>query len=99
MTKVNITLTLTQDLLREARILAAQEGISISGLLANLIEERVRTEKDYESAMRRAVARMRKGMSLGWSRPASRDKLISERVFVDSNILVYAHDSDQGWMP
>ena len=37
--KTNITLKLDTDILREARILAAEEGLSISGLLAAKLDE------------------------------------------------------------
>jgi len=73
--KTNITLKLDTDILREARILAAEEGLSISGLLAAKIDELVRERKGYERSRRRAVARLRKGFDLGWTPPRSRDEL------------------------
>ncbi len=36
--KANITLKLDADVLRKARILAAEEGLSVSGLLAAFAE-------------------------------------------------------------
>jgi hypothetical protein len=73
--KTNITLKLDSDILREIRILAAEEGSSISGLLAAKLQEIVRERKGYARAQRRALARLRKGADLGWTRPASRDEL------------------------
>ena len=73
--KTNVTLKLDAKLLKEARILAAEEGSSISGLLASRIEELVRERKGYDRARRRAHARLRVGMNLGWKRPGSRDEL------------------------
>jgi hypothetical protein len=73
--KTNITLKLDTDILREARILAAEEGVSISGLLATTLEEIVRRRKGYDRSRRRAVARLRKGFDLGWTPPRSRDEL------------------------
>jgi len=73
--KTNITLKLDADVLREARILAAEEGVSISGLLATTLEEIVRQRKGYDRSRRRAVARLRKGFDLGWTPPRSRDEL------------------------
>jgi hypothetical protein len=73
--KTNITLKLDEDVLREARILAAEEGSSISGLLAAKLEELVRERKGYDRARRRALARLREGPDLGWSPAASRDEL------------------------
>ena len=75
MMKTNITLKLDTDILREARILAAEEGLSISGLLAAKIDEVVRQRKGYDRSRRRAVARLRKGFDLGWTPPGSRDEL------------------------
>jgi hypothetical protein len=73
--KTNITLKLDSETLREVRIMAAEEGSSISGLLASKLEELVRQRKSYARSQRRALARLRKGFDLGWIRPASRDKL------------------------
>jgi hypothetical protein len=73
--KTNITPKLDTDILREARILAAEEGLSISGLLAAKLDEVVRQRKQYDRARRRAVARLRKGFDLGWTPPRSRDEL------------------------
>jgi hypothetical protein len=75
MMKTNITLKLDTDILREARILAAEEGLSISGLLAAKLDEVVRQRKGYDRSRRRAVARLRKGFDLGWTPPGSRDEL------------------------
>ena len=73
--KTNITLKLDADVLREVRILAAEEGSSISGLLAARLEELVRERKGYDRARRRALARLREGLDLGWTPPRSRDEL------------------------
>ncbi len=73
--KTNITLKLDADLLREARILAAEEGSSISRLLAARLEELIRERKAYARARRRALARLREGLDLRWMPPRSRDEL------------------------
>jgi hypothetical protein len=73
--KANITLKLDADVLREARILAAEAGLSVSALLAAKLDEIVRQRKGYDRARKRAVARLRKGLNLGWTRPGSRDEL------------------------
>ena len=46
--KTNITLKLDADILREARILAAEEGLSVGGLLAAKLDEVVRQRKVYD---------------------------------------------------
>jgi hypothetical protein len=73
--KANITLKLDTALLREARILAAEEGTSISALLATRLEEIVRERKTYEGVRKRALARLREGHDLEWTPPRSRDEL------------------------
>lgn len=73
--KTNITLKIETQLLREARVLAAEEGSSISALLASKLEQVVRERKGYQQAHRRAVARLRKSFDLGWTPPHSRDEL------------------------
>jgi hypothetical protein len=73
--KANITLKLDAEILREARILAAEEGLSVSALLAAKLDEIVRHRKGYERARKRAVARLRKGFDLRWTPPRSRDEV------------------------
>jgi hypothetical protein len=63
------------DLLREARVLAADQGTSVSAMLRDRLEELVRGHRSYEVARRRALARLRKGLDLGWTPPRSRDEL------------------------
>lgn len=73
--KANITLKLDADLLREIRVLAAEEGTSISALLADRLEQLVRDRKTYDRARKRALARLREGFDLQWTPPRSRDEL------------------------
>lgn len=73
--KTNITLKLDSDLLREIRIIAANEGTSISALLAARLEKMVRERKAYDGARRRALARLKEGFDLRWTPPRSRDEL------------------------
>jgi hypothetical protein len=73
--KANITLKMDAGVLREARILAAEEGTSISALLAARLEEIVRQRKAYDRARTRALARLRRGWDLAWGPPSSREEL------------------------
>lgn len=73
--KTNVTLSLDRDLLREARVLAARRGTSVSRFLSEQLEFLVRRDMAYENAMRRALKRLEKGYDLGWTPPASRDEL------------------------
>jgi hypothetical protein len=73
--KANITLKLDADLLREVRVLAAEEGRSISALLTDRLEAFVRERKAFDRARDRALARLRDGLDLGWTPPTSGDGL------------------------
>jgi len=73
--KTNITLKLDAALLREVRGLAAEEGTSVSALLAARLEQIVRERKTYDRARRRALARLREGLDLQWTPSLSRDEL------------------------
>jgi len=73
--KANVTLKLDADLLRETRILAAEEGCSLSALLTNRLESLVRERKAFDKARRRALARLHKGLDLQWTPAESRDEI------------------------
>jgi hypothetical protein len=73
--KTNVTLKLDADLLREARIVAAEEGRSISALLTDRLEVIVRERKAFDKARRRALGRLKEGLDLQWTPPTSRDEL------------------------
>ncbi len=73
--KTNVTLKLDAELLREARVLAAEEGRSLSALLTERLETMVRERKAFDNARRRALARLQKGLDLQWTPPRSRDEL------------------------
>jgi hypothetical protein len=73
--KTNVTLKLDADLLREARVLAAHEGRSISALLTDRLEALIRERKVFDKARRRALTRLRQGLDLRWTPPKSRDEL------------------------
>ena len=60
---------------REARVVAAEEGRSISALLTDRLEAIVRERKAFDRAKRRALARLREGLDLQWTPPKSRDEL------------------------
>jgi hypothetical protein len=74
MPKQNITISLTQQTIRKARILAARRGSSISGLLAEQIEILVGEEEAYERAERQANSLLDQGFHMGGLIPATRDE-------------------------
>jgi hypothetical protein len=73
--KTNVTLKLDAEILKEARVLAAEQGSSVSRLLADKLEELVRERKGYERARKRALALLEEGFPLGGVIRASRDEL------------------------
>jgi predicted transcriptional regulator len=73
--KANITLKMDAALLRELQMLASEQGTSVSALVADRLEQIVRERKAYDRARERALARLREGLDLRWTRPGSRDEL------------------------
>jgi O-phosphoseryl-tRNA(Cys) synthetase len=63
--KQNITVSLDGKVLRNARILAVKQGMSISGFLAKQIEAFVGEEDVYKAAQREAMALLDRGFHLG----------------------------------
>ena len=61
---MKITVKVDSKLLREARVLAAEQERSISALLAERIEEIAREPKAFDMSRRRALARLREGLDL-----------------------------------
>lgn len=73
--KQNVTVSLSRQLLKKARLLAVRRETSISGLLAQQIEFLVGQEEAYERAERQAMALLENGFHMGGVIPASRDEL------------------------
>jgi hypothetical protein len=80
MTNQNITLSLPEEDLREARILAARRGTSVSQMLARMLRDLVEQESGYARARDRSLARLHQGMDLGtnghvgWSRDSIHER-------------------------
>ena len=74
MPKQNLTVSLPQQTIRKAKILAARRGSSISGLLAEQIEILVGEDEAYERAQRQAMALLDHGFHLGGVILATRDE-------------------------
>jgi hypothetical protein len=72
--KQNVTISLSRQVLKKAKILAARRETSISGLLAQEIELLVGSEEAYERAERQALALLDQGFQLGGVIPASLDE-------------------------
>jgi hypothetical protein len=69
----NITLSMPEELVRRAKVLAAQRDTSVSGLVARLLEQLVGDVRDYDdvAAQERRVMQEGIGLRVGeitWSR-------------------------------
>jgi len=72
----NVTLTISEETLRQAKHLAVEKGVSLSKFLSDHLEEIVARDQRYEKAHRSALARMRRGLPLGIGRRRwNRDEL------------------------
>jgi hypothetical protein len=71
----NITLTLDDETLREARVLAAERGLSVSAFLRAELAGLVERQRGYAKARAAAVRRLTRGLSLGGGKVPSREDL------------------------
>jgi predicted transcriptional regulator len=69
----NITLTLDDDLIQKARVLATRRNRSLSALLREELSRLV--DEAHETAKRAALERLERGSHLGGSPLPSRDEL------------------------
>jgi len=81
MERQNVTLSLPKSLLKQAKILAAQEDKSLSELIRETLSKKVQEESGYEDAKKRQIALMEKGFNLGTKGKMkfSRDELYERR--------------------
>jgi len=73
--KLNVTISLSRQVLKKARILAARRETSISRLLAQQIESLVGEQEAYDRAQRQALTLLDHGFHLGGVIRATRDQL------------------------
>ena len=71
--KQNITLSMDKDLLRKARVIAAQRQMSVSQMLGRELQAIIDDAERYELAKKKALANLRSGFDLGGCRPVSRE--------------------------
>lgn len=75
----NITLSLPKRTLRKIRMIAVQRQTSVSGLLAELLEEIADQETGYARARRRQLDLMEKGFNLGLRQARPSREALHER--------------------
>lgn len=61
----NITLSLPEQVLREAKVVAARRGTSVSALLSGALSELVERESGYTAARERSLASLGRAWDLG----------------------------------
>lgn len=73
----NVTLSLPKLLLKDARHVTVERGISLSRLLADTLSEAMTKDRAYDKAAARFLKRMDKGFKMGTHgrRPSSRADL------------------------
>lgn len=73
----NVTLSLPRTLLKRVKVLAAEEDKSMSQLMEEALEDRVRRREAYEQARRRHLRALERGFDLatGGELRVSRDEL------------------------
>ena len=81
MEKQNVTLSLPKALLKKAKIIAAQRETSLSELMREILEKKVREGLGYQKARQRHANLLKKGLDLGVKGhyPVSREELHDRR--------------------
>ncbi|ACY22170.1 hypothetical protein Gbro_2962 [Gordonia bronchialis DSM 43247] len=74
----NITLSLPEELVRKAKVIAAERDTSVSALVAELVEHLAGGSEDFDRAWAHEIDRMtHSGMSVGdvtWTRDQLHDR-------------------------
>ncbi|HUL78086.1 MAG TPA: hypothetical protein VL691_12555 [Vicinamibacteria bacterium] len=61
----NLTITAEEEVLRWARVKAAEENTSVARLVGELLRQRMKAERGYEAAKRRFLGAKRRVLSKG----------------------------------
>jgi hypothetical protein len=73
--KRNITLSIDKELIKNARVLAAQRQISISSMLSEELQKLTEDSNKYELAKKQALNYINQGFHLGGGITVSREEL------------------------
>ncbi len=73
--KQNITLSINKDLIKKAKILAAQKQTSISGMLSQELQKILDDSEEYELFKRKALINIKQGFHFGGKIAVSREEL------------------------
>lgn len=61
----NVTLSISKDLLHQAKIIAVKRNTSLSGLMKDFLEGLVAEEEGYQKAQEFCLREMKKGYDIG----------------------------------
>lgn len=73
--KQNITISLERELIKKARIVAAQKETSLSRMLSEELKQLIQKAEHYDRAKKKALANLKTGFHLGGKIVASREEL------------------------
>ena len=98
MERQNVTLPLPKELLKSAKVIAAQEDKSLSALIWESLVEKLQCSSGYAGARRRQISLMREGIDLGTSgnAPCQRSDSQRSRLRKQANRGSHANDYVQG---
>lgn len=74
----NVTLRLSEELLKKCRLLAVQQEKSLSRLITELMEQAVAQRSGWDTARKQACRRLDKPFDLG-GKPLSRDSVYERK--------------------
>ena len=75
MSVTNITIKIDAIVARDAKVLAAKRGTSLSRMVAEQLAELVREDQVYAAARRNALRSLKDGFEMDWEKPETRKDL------------------------
>ena len=81
MERQNVTLSIPKTIIKKAKALALNKEKSLSALIRESLEEKIRKDTGYKEAMETEIKRMEKGLHLGTGgrMPCTREELHERR--------------------
>jgi hypothetical protein len=77
--KQNITRSIDEQLLRKAKVFAAQRGTRISGLLTQELQNMMKAQEAYEQSEKKAVSLLDQRFNMGGQKITDRSMLHDRR--------------------
>ena len=73
--KQNITLSIDKEIIKTAKVLAAQRQTSISRLQSEELQKHIEDTREYERSKKQALTNIAKGFHMGGNITVSREEL------------------------